>query len=227
MTMTACARPNYLRETLASVAANKHLSQFTLHFGVEPGNAEVLQVCHDTTFMNTHVHCNATRLGVRENPFQLLSRTFAMGYDAVLYLEDDVLISPDAVELALHYLHSLEAERNRCLCLFNTDSNAATDGAVIETNQPINKFSSLGFCTTKAGWNDFFAQKWHASKSGWDWSITGAGDAHTLARPGVSRSHHIGRFGGTHYVAEQHDPLYVNNPFWKQPAPAEYRFWRA
>lgn len=223
MTMTACSRPNYLRETLESLVANKHLDKFTLHFGVEPVNPEVLKVCQSVTFMDTHVHANAVQLGVRENPYQLLKRTFGMGYDAVLYLEDDVILSPDAVDLALHYAHSEAAAKHRCLCLYNTDSRPDGDASVIEVGHPTVKFASLGFFTTLAHWTGFFDAAWHASKKGWDWSITEAGANNTLARPAVSRSRHIGRFGGTHYVAEHHDQLYVDKPFWQGQAPAEYR----
>ena len=223
MTMTAYSRPHYLREVLESLAANKHLSDFTLHFGVEPGNQEVLKVCQDAAFMDTHVHVNATRLGVRENPFQLLKRTFGMGYDGVLYLEDDVVLSPDAVELVLHYAHDAAAAQNRCLCLFNTDSHAENNPAVIETGRPVAKFAALGFYAPATQWTAFFEPTWHASNKGWDWSIAGAAEAsHTVARPAISRSHHIGRFGGVHYVAEHHDSAYVNNPLWRNPAPEAY-----
>lgn len=224
MTMTACSRPEYLRETLESLGKNKHLDKFTLHFGVEPVNPEVLKVCQTVSFMDTHVHLNAVRLGVRENPYQLFKRTFGMGYDGVLYLEDDVVLSPDAVELALDYARSPEATRHRCLCLFNADSRADADSALIETGHSANKFAALGFFTTADQWTNFFEPTWHASSKGWDWSITGAGTAHHVARPALSRSHHIGRFGGVHYVAEHHDQYYVNNPYHRGQAPVQYTY---
>jgi hypothetical protein len=223
MTMTACARPNYLRETLESLAANKHLDKFTLHFGVEPVNPEVLNVCQSVTFMDTHVHLNAARLGVRENPYQLLKRTFGMGYDGVLYLEDDVALSSDAVELVLDFVQNADVERHRSLCLYNTDSRADADPAVIETGHSAAKFSPWVFFTTAAHWANFFEPTWHTSPKGWDWSITESGADNTIALPAISRSRHIGRFGGTHYVAEMYDHLFVNNPFWHGAAPAEYR----
>jgi hypothetical protein len=223
MTMTTCARPNYLRETLESVAANRHLDKFTLHFGVEPVNPEVLNVCQSVTFMDTHVHLNAARLGVRENPYQLLKRTFGMGYDGVLYLEDDVALSSDAVELVLDFVQNADVERHRSLCLYNTDSRADADPAVIETGHSAAKFSPWVFFTTAAHWANFFEPTWHTSPKGWDWSITESGADNTIALPAISRSRHIGRFGGTHYVAEMYDHLFVNNPFWHGAAPAEYR----
>ena len=223
MTMTACSRPDYLRETLESLAKNKHLDKFVLHFGVEPVNPEVLKVCQTVSFMDTHVHLNATRLGVRENPYQLLKRTFGMGYDGVLYLEDDVALSSDAVEIVLDYAQNADVERHRSLCLYNTDSRADADPAVIETGHSAAKFSPWVFFTTATHWANFFEPTWNKSPKGWDWSITESGAANTIALPGISRSRHIGRFGGTHYVAEMYDHLFVNNPFWHGAAPAEYR----
>jgi hypothetical protein len=223
MTMTACSRPDYLRETLESLAANKHLDKFVLHFGVEPVNPEVLQVCQSVTFMDTHVHANAERLGVRENPYQLLKRTFGMGYDGALYLEDDVAISPDAVELALHYAHSDAATQNRCLCLHNAQSAPDADPTVIEVGHAPDKFMAWGFFTTSAHWTGFFEPAWHKSPRGWDWSVVESDAKNTLARPAMSRSRHIGRFGGTHYVAKHYDHLHANSPYWQDAAPTEYR----
>jgi GT2 family glycosyltransferase len=223
MTMTACSRPNYLAETLDSLAANQHLDQFTLHFGVEPVSQEVLDICRAVDFMDTHIHVNSERLGVRENPYQLLTRTFAAGYEGVLYLEDDVVLSPDAVDLVLHYAKSPEAEQHRCLCLYNKDSHAENNPAVIETGRSIVKFSALGFYAPLPQWEAFFRPTWHASDKGWDFSIGGADvTAHTVARPAISRSHHIGRFGGAHYVASNHDKHYITNPIWGNSAPPEY-----
>lgn len=227
MTMTACSRPNYLAETLESLAANQHLDNFTLHFGVEPVSPEVLQICSGVRFMDTDVHVNATRLGVRENPYQLLKRTFDLGYEGVLYLEDDVILSPDAVELALHYANSEEAERHRCLCLYNMNSLSRSEPAVVEIDQSIRRFAALGFFTTSKHWREFFGTIWNTSEKGWDFSVAESGDANRVAVPRVSRSHHIGRFGGVHYVANDHDPIYENNLHHLESRPDAYRFVEA
>ena len=224
MTMTACSRPNYLAETLESLAANQHLDNFTLHFGVEPVNQEVLQICSGVRFMDTDVHVNETRLGVRENPHQLLKRTFDLGYEGVLYLEDDVILSPDAVELALHYANSEEAERHRCLCLYNTSSLSRSEPAVVEVNQSIRRFAPLGFFATSKHWREFFRMIWNTSKEGWDFSVAESGDANRVVVPKVSRSHHIGRFGGTHYAPAANDFEYENNLHHLDGKPSEYCF---
>ena len=225
MTMTACSRPNYLAETLESLAANQHLDNFTLHFGVEPVNQEVLQICSGVRFMDTDVHVNETRLGVRENPHQLLKRTFDLGYEGVLYLEDDVILSPDAVDLVLHYANSEEAERHRCLCLHNIDSQADADPTRIETDVDVKKLEPLGFYASSRNWVDFIAPMWHASFDGWDWSLRRSGDHNRIARPAISRSHHIGLFGGVHYDVQQpYNSLYANNPYYHGRRPDAYRF---
>jgi len=224
MTMTACSRPGYLVETLDSLAANQNLDQFTLHFGVEPVSQEVLDICRAVDFMDTHIHVNSERLGVRENPYQLLKRTFAAGYEGVLYLEDDVVLSPDAVDLVLHYANSPEAERHRCLCLYNMKSLRGADPTTIEVNRAASNFAPLGFFASASAWYDFFDPMWHASSKGWDYSITGSDPKNLIALPSLSRSHHIGRFGGTYYAPAQHDPVYENNAHHQDEKPSEYRF---
>ena len=224
MTMTAYSRPEYLREVLDSLAANKHLDQFTLHFGVEPTHADVLEVCNSVNFMETRIHKNIVRLGVRENPFQLLKRTFEAGYDGVLYLEDDVTLSPDAVELALHYAHSAEAAKNRCLCLYNQHGSVSSDPAVITTGQSISRFSAWVFYLTLSDWQSFFQPVWHRSRKGWDYSVTESKGAHTIALPAIGRTTHIGKHGGVHYRPELYDSIFAHVPYYTGPAPSKYVF---
>jgi hypothetical protein len=209
ITLTAFNRPAYLREVLASLRANNHLDQFHLHIALEPGCSATLEVCRAIDFIPTTIHQNVSLLGVRGNPYRLLQQVFAAGYDSVVYCEDDVVLSPDAIDLSLWYLnHGTLPHETRCLCLHNGASTVQQNPGVVGTH-PISDFASLGFVTTRFQWETFFQKRWHAHAGGWDWGITsGAG---YIAAPKVSRSHHIGRFGGTHYVAADHDRIYADN----------------
>ena len=58
----------------------------------------------------TSIVVNAERLGVRLNPYRLLSRVFNEGADLVLYLEEDLLLSDDVTALALWYANNHRPE---------------------------------------------------------------------------------------------------------------------
>lgn len=209
ITLTAFNRPGYLREVLESLRVNRNLDQFHLHIALEPGCAEVFEVCRSIDFIPTTIHQNVSLIGLRGNTYRLLQQVFAAGYDSVVYCEDDVVLGPDALDLALWYLnHATLPHETRCLCLHNGASTVQRDPRIVNTH-PINDFAPVGFVATRPQWETFFQQRWHADAQGWDFGVTsGTG---RIAAPNVSRSHHIGRFGGTHYVAEHHDPYYVNN----------------
>ena len=108
LTLTVNNRPGYLRQLLDSLRRNNVDGYDLLYCAVEPGCPEVLDVCKAIDFIPTHVHLNAERLGVRENPYQALRAVFDMGSDFNVYLEDDLLVSPDALDLANWYLEQDE-----------------------------------------------------------------------------------------------------------------------
>ncbi len=221
MVMTVNNRPGYLQEVLTSLSNNRFLDSFTLHFGLEPGNKEVARICEKTDFISKQLHVNRHHLGDLENPYQLLTRTFEMGYEAVLYLEDDVVLAPDAVDLALWYLKQTAlVAQTSCLCLYNTGSGEGGDAARVVVSPP-QAFSSLGFVITKNQWQAM-QPLWHQDGRGWDWGICFGGKTQ-IAQPYVSRTHHIGRQGGTHYVAHEHDSMYVGNVMYSGPSVAYYQ----
>jgi hypothetical protein len=212
MTMTAFKRPEYLENVLVNLANARAKADYKLYFGVEPASKEVLDVCNSVAFMPKHVHLNPKILGVRDNPYQLLKRTFDAGADGVLYLEDDLQITDDTVEMASWYFSHPDADRYLCLNLYNHDSSLSADPAALFGGD---KFSALGMGITKHQWKTHFEPNWYADKRGWDFCFTNMiSDGLKVLQPRISRSHHIGRFGGVHYRANMHDHLYVDNPIW-------------
>lgn len=209
MTMTAATRPHYLENVLVSLANNSGLEDYTLHFGVEPIIPDVLEVAKNVSFMKTNVHLNAKKLGVRDNPFQTLKRVFDSGVDGVLYLEDDVSLSSDAVNLATWYFSQQDANNYLCLNLYNHDSNKEAPANELIAGD---KFSALGIGITSFQWKNYFEPNWYKDPRGWDFCFTNMiSSGLKVLQPSISRSHHIGRFGGVHYRANMHDHLYVGN----------------
>lgn len=213
MTMTACNRPNYLKEVLDSLSKNAGIEKYTLHFGVEPINVDVCIVCNEVSFIKKEVTVNQKVLGVRNNPYETLERAFKKGYDAVLYLEDDVLLTTDTVNLADWYFKYEKANDYLCLNLYNHDSSATGDPKAVIAGD---KFSALGIGITRHQWYTHFKPNWYVHPSGWDFCFTDlVNQGLKVLQPEISRSHHIGRFGGTYYRAHMHDDMYAYNPMYK------------
>ena len=214
--MTAANRAHYLQHVLVSLANNDNLDKFKLLFGLEPISFEVEKVCNDVNFMAVSVNKNTSIYGVRKNPYETLKAAFDSGAKYVLYLEDDVELSNDAVDLALWYFDKSTEEgfsdKYLCLNLYNHESLGAGDPAAVIASE---KFSALGMGITKEQWEKYFQPLWFTDPRGWDFCFSDAiSKGLKVIQPEVSRSKHIGRFGGVHYRANMHDHLYINNQMW-------------
>lgn len=202
ITLTAYNRPDHLRQVIESLQKN-NLTGYTLYCFVEPGNQNVYRLCQGIQFVQKHVIVNHRRLGVKENPYQGLKFVFDHGSLFNVYLEDDVILAPDAFNLANWYASQME--ETLCLNLFTYKK--AGDPKVIRRSKG---FSALGLGIKKTSWDKWFQPSWHLSSRGWDWSITELlereGKLQTLL-PDQSRTNHIGRLG-THCTADFHDQTF-------------------
>ena len=209
--MTAYNRPKYLREVIKSLAKNKNYEDYKLFFSIEPGNYKVIKIAQSVAFIEKEIHINPFKYGVRKNPYEMLSRVFAAGFDGVLYIEDDSKLAPDAINLTNWYFNRDDKESYLCLNLYNHDSKKENE---INTVIAGEKFSALGVGITKKQWSDYFAPAWNTHPNGWDFSITDlVRKGAKVLQPSQSRSMHIGRKGGTYYRPEAHDPQYIHNYF--------------
>jgi hypothetical protein len=211
ISLTAFKRPEYLTQVLDSLKVND-ISDFTLFIGVEPVSPDVIKICRSVDFINKSVTINHKILGVKDNPFQTMQRAFNSGFDIVWQMEDDVVVSPDAADLVRAYSSYDNKDDYLCLNLYNPSS---WDDQ--ETIYASKGFNALSMAITRAQWDKYFIPNYHTDKRGWDWSMIGLLQRTHLTNltPALSRSHHIGREGGTHYRADQHDHMYVGNK-WKQ-----------
>lgn len=219
--LTAFKRPEYLTQVLDSLKSNNTSLFETMYLGIEPVSTDVMKVCSNIDFIPTVRTINHKILGVRDNPFQTMKRAFDAGFDLVWQLEDDVVLSPDAAELIEAYSKYEHKNNYLCLNLYNPSSWDEP-----ETVYASKGFNALSMAITKEQWNTHFAPNFYSDQRGWDWSIIGLLQRTHLTNltPALSRSHHIGRDGGTHYRPAQHDELYIHNP-WKQDSlPVEFKF---
>jgi hypothetical protein len=215
ITITGNDRPGLFRQLLASLRAND-LDGWRVVIAIdgdrvqefaEVARAELIGVDYELTG-------NPTVLGIKLNPFQLLSRVFAEGSDLNVYLEEDFVLSPDVTRLALWYLRH---HRLGWACLNMVAGPCGSAGLLSNPSYPdllfeAHTFNSLGFAVRRAEWFGLFKPLWMGTDGpsnaafpiadwrthwGWDWSIYGAvadGDMVSV-QPATARVFHAGGSG--------------------------------
>jgi hypothetical protein len=182
---------------------------------------------------------NPVHLGVRENPFRLLERVFHDGSALNLYVEEDLLLAPDATRLALWY----EAHhRPDWLCLNLIAGGCASSGLLSNADYPSllfkgMTFNSLGFAVRREEWQRLMAPKWMKERQdivkydglptgGWDWQIYALmlDDAHLRTiQPALARATHNGRLAGEFCPPWFHDLAFSGLPIYGgAPAVSEF-----
>jgi hypothetical protein len=238
ITITAFRRPHLLASLLKTLAAND-LAGWRVLIGIEPSPmaddnlaaaAKHLQGC------NWDATINQERLGIKENPLRLMERAFAEGSQLNLYLEEDLLVSPDATKLALWYDAN---HRPEWLCLSLVAGGCASAGLLSNADYPDmlfagHTFNSLGFAVRREEWQRYMREAWinepariaqfdGAPTGGWDWSIfallMSSAQLRTL-QPVLARSTHNGRLGGEHCSPEFHDDAFLGLPIYQGAADA-------
>jgi hypothetical protein len=224
---------------LKSLLAND-LAGWRILIAVEPSSlAEEFTVVanrllHDHDFSIT---TNKTKRGIKDNPFQLIEHAFADGASCVLYVEEDLLLSPDATRLALWF------EENYCsqwLCLNLLAGGCASAGLLSNADYPDllfegYTFNSIGFAIRRTEWEKYMRGAWTreparifkfdgALTGGWDWSIFTMLMSNPLIRtlqPVLARATHNGRLQGEYCTPEFHDTAFGRLPIYNGEGAAQ------
>jgi hypothetical protein len=171
---------------------------------------------------------NPVRLGVRENPYRLLERVFHDGSTLNLYVEEDLLLAPDATKLALWYEAHHQSD---WLCLNLIAGGCASSGLLSNADYPSlllrgATFNSLGFAVRREEWQRFMAPEWMKERQdivkydglptgGWDWQIYALMLDHAHLRtiqPALARATHNGRLAGEFCEPWFHDSAFEGLP---------------
>lgn len=215
VTLTVCNRPDYLSSVLHSLARVRGIDDWRLVIGLEPENEHCAVLCDQIDFMPKTILHNPTVLGVRENPFRLLSHVFEAGSTVNIYLEDDTVVSPDITDLAFWYASALDGDQMgeyRCafLGLFTTSVSVEGTDELLLTRT----FLPWGLVFNAYQWRTHVQPFWwrdaHRFRPRRDWTL-GLTDhlmddpGLTLLVPRVSRVRNIGREGGVHPNPVGHD----------------------
>jgi hypothetical protein len=139
--------------------------------------------------------------------------------EALVYLDDDMLLSPDAIELCDWFLSKPElhdTSRSAGLCLCRKDDNNPTRDTSIATNDGWMGLVGQGYCYTSAMWFQFIKRVWwtwepHFGGDSYDWAIGHkAKDTNRkIYRPRLSRSQHMASEG--HHGAGEQFPAFISD----------------
>lgn len=212
-TISICAynRPNYLQrvlERLLQAQSFCHEFDASVHLGIDPNGDrfdEVLSVARSFPFVKD-VIVWPEHHGVSNAPRQLLQYVFTeVCSDFNLHLEDDTLLSPDALRLCLYF--ATNPRRYWLLSLHARSNDLAIDRRAILPRQD---FGVWGWAAFRSTWTAYIAPFWNHLRDiphGWDYSLTDTMQKYglTAACPALSRVHNIGREGGAHQTSEGYD----------------------
>jgi len=215
LTLVAYKRPAYTAQVLTALTRCRRLAEFDrMAIFIDPGVAEVANVCRAFTYqlpLPVKVTVNETRLGVADNPIGAYRYVFdELGTDFNVAIEDDAVLSSDALELALWFYarHCCADSRYAFMNLCDHDQYRGTglnahgvpeDPSLLA--ESVRLSSPFAWCYSKSVW-PFVKKNWNKNVRsiwGWDWSLRLAMRMEGMISltPVVSRCQNIGRLDGT------------------------------
>lgn len=223
ITITVNDRPKFFKKILSSLV-NNSLHDWHIVVAVEPSKVRDEQLNLIKKFVpQAEVILNDSKLGVRENPFSVLNYVFEeLNSKVNIYLEEDIIISPDVCNLANWYYQA--ENRSACLCLCNSDTSGSkqiNSTLFSPMNEAISRscmfypdekrrtlqkrvgigghhgFSALGLVIKKYQWDNNFKDYWHSHTRGWDFGVHEQmlNQSKQVLMPYITRSDHIGTHG--------------------------------
>jgi hypothetical protein len=223
ITMTAYRRPDYTVKALSALstalayAADKGIHYDDIYISVDSGHEQseaVRQVVSDWSPPHNHpkkvnvwrLH-QSTHLGIDANTEWVINAAFDMGKSSFnLHLEDDIVISPDALLLCEWYRLDPPGAED-ALTLGIASSSRSPAAPLFVAWHPI--FSPYGWACRRHNWLYHLRPQWNHKKHdprGWDWSISHYMYRHGFysIHPLLSRALNIGAKGGTYETPEHH-----------------------
>lgn len=208
-------RLELLMECLNSIRNAVGYKQWTIVFNCEP-KQRVVDYVSRISWAPIYFHRNPCQMGCWVNTFLAANFAMSLGSDFNLYLEDDIVISRDALTLADQFRKS----RYQVLSLRRPEPYLSN------FPQRVSSFPGGllgdGFAWRKEDWPTIRSLWFQRSSNGkyemWDWSIEhGMKERNiTQARPCLNRSQNIGLMSvGTHkqsYDPHHHSACYSGEP---------------
>lgn len=228
ITIAAYNRPGLLRLLLKSLKHQLHsLADYRLYIRIDAGGERferVKQVALAVDFMDREVSYPEQNEGINMNTYKLMEWVFEEeGADWNVYLEDDLLLSPDAFDLVEWYIkHSEEEEMGDigayCLCRLR------------ESGDPEEVYLSRalvawGFLMDRHQWETYAKPIWLEDEGMWDNRlanhIRSFEGVHNVF-PGLSRVTNTGR-RGAHFTVQKYDQLMQHHVYNQERKAYDYR----
>jgi len=212
-------RPTYLKQFLESLSS-QDIGDYKIICSAEK-SAECIDILKNcglpmTILIKSNSSGVRSHSGARDNMYNVLNYAFENGSDFNVHLEDDFLLSPDAINLANWYYENYKNDPYTYTSygLFNWGSTGNDfNGLVTATT-----FHGLGWCAFKENWTECYGKYWyddklarkHANAYGWDWAIEAFFKEFKRKSilPVISRTNHIGRIDGTCCTVDYFDKTY-------------------
>jgi hypothetical protein len=194
-------RPDRVAAFLRSFLAN-NTAGWKLYASMEPGCPAIREIMAAVSGIPVVSWVNPRNLGPTLNTFMAYSAAFQDGADAVLYADDDMVLSPDAIDLCNWYLARDIPEEEAGLCLCTNHANDPAQPDAVTAAHTWVGLVGQGYCVTAHQWKTFvrrvfFTHKPHWNGDDYDWAITNSAleTGRTILRPLFSRSQHTGVVG--------------------------------
>lgn len=194
-------RVERFKECMRSIERNPRYKDWHLFVSKEP-NAELDYY----PAMPLHVFRHEFQLGPALNTFMAYQMAFRFdpAMAAVLYLDDDMVLSPDALQLCDWYLNSIIKDVDDVgLCLCRTDeTNDLSRPNSVAAKDTWMGLVGQGYFITRCQWHDFVKRRFwshepHYGGDDYDWALghSAVDMGKRILRPRLSRSQHTGIVG--------------------------------
>jgi hypothetical protein len=219
-------RPEYLSDTLTTWAGVRGVDQVDVAFRCEPGCPAAVTLCQGAHWARTTTTVvNPERYGVLGNPWHALDAGFATGARFVVLAEEDTPVADDILEFFAWAAPRFEADPQVgmvCAHQLGPPHPGAAPDVVLAGSH----FSPIVWGTWADRWRDWIRPTWDFDyrARGWDWNLNALIDARhlTVISPAMSRSQHIGQYGGAHCTPGFY-PETVSATFRSHYPPQTYR----
>ena len=193
--ITAYNRPTLLYTCLKKLSSAYNIEDWQIYISIDPSSltSEIISGVESFSKSNLKINfvVNESKMGVRRNPYKLLQWCFGNEAELVLYLEDDVVVSVDCLQVA-EAINRVPKFADYYLCanlLTTTCSSQSIFNPNPETQFALrtifleNKFfSSLGIILNRHQFIKHFEHNWFnyplnlknfrgAESDGWDIAI--------------------------------------------------------
>ena len=242
ITIAAYNRPDNLR-LLTDSLYNQQASfdDWKLHIRIDAGGGnfdDVWAVAEEVDFVDTAIHRVRENEGINQNTYWLMNHVFdheGAGYN--LYLEDDLVLSPDALDVANWYIENeaqllatpgLDDIGALCLCKMHDMGRENPQDLLFSR-----AFVGWGFLMGERQWWSYGNPAWCNAEilwgrpGMWDNSVANyirkRGERVYNLFPALSRVTNTGRVG-THFTAKKYDKRMAGHVYQQKHWVFDYQF---